>query len=423
MAQPAHLVYSVTSGQVIRAGRLFSGELSGGVVASDAAAAGTGESTDPLDFADVTNYSSDAFVPTSTANQPLMLYLHGSGTNPLQFGAFWRATMLNNLAYPAGSDETMYWAAQRRTAASITYAELRPRDRHPDNADGAANLNSYHMGWTDSSTTPRQMHLITERRMDELLRWAEVQYPQCSTTKRYMSGDSVGAWATITFGLKRPDTFAAIYPNRPRVRWSSVGAPNIVLPHWPSSAVTYNTVTDTVPNRSAIDGGGSMLDHMDAIAYVSNPLNRVPWVGWVIGKNDGYMPWQDHVDFIAALRAARRGFAVAWNLGNHSAGPSIGQITGSYYIGLFEVGVGYPLYTNNSGDADPVVDDVGGINLGFQHRNVVESASGWSCEVTNTLGARQVDVEPLSPTFTASVTPQTITIPAAGTWVPVSFTA
>jgi hypothetical protein len=270
------------------------------------------------------------------------------------------------------------------------------------------------MGWTDSTTTPRQMHLITERRMDELLRWAETQYPQCSKTRRYMSGDSVGAWATLTFGLKRPDVFAALYPNRPRVRWSSIGEPNITLPHWPSSATTYNTVTGVVPNRSAVDGGGSMLEHMDSIAYVSNPANRVPWVGWVIGKNDGYMPWQDQVDFIAA---------VAWNLGNHSTPPSIGQIVGSYYIGLFEVGVGYPIYTNNSGDSDPVTDDVGGINLGFKHRNVVETAEGWACEITNTLGAREVDVEPISQVFTAAAAPLHVSIPAANTWVPVSFSA
>ena len=93
----------------------------------------------------------------------------------------------------------------------------------------------------------------------------------------------------------------------------------------------------------------------------------------------------------------------------------------SYYPGLFEIGVGYPLLTNNSGDGNPATDDTGGINLGFKWRNVVESAGGWSCEITNILGARTVTVEPISPVFATSVTPQNISIPAANSWVSVSF--
>ena len=69
------------------------------------------------------------------------------------------------------------------------------------------------------------------------------------------------------------------------------------------------------------------------------------------------------------------------------------------------------------------VDLVGGINIGLSFRNVVESAGAWACEVTSVLGARTVTVEPLSKTFTATVTPQVVSIPAANTWVAVSFTA
>lgn len=374
----------------------------------------------PVKFANVTNFSNDAFVPTATAGQPLALYLHGSSANPLQVGAFWSAEMLEDLNYAPGGNDMMYWAAQTRSGGGVTWTEIRPRDRNPDNNDGSVNLNSYHMGFTDDSSSPKLMNLLAERRYDELLAWAERQYPQCSTTKRILTGDSVGAWATLTYGIRRPDKFAALYPSRPRVRWNGNGSPFITLPDVQSGQIEWNTST-LVPNRSVVDGGGSMLDHCNIIAYVSNTANRIPWIGYIIGKNDGYMQWQDHVDFIAALRTAKRGFAVSWNLGDHSTPPSWSTITDSYYTGLFEIGVGYPLLTNNSGDSDPATVDVGGINLGFKWRNVVETAGGWSCEITNILGARTVDVEPISDIFTDTVTPQTINIPSANTWVAVSF--
>lgn len=444
MASPVADAYSAASGVPVYGGRYplggrLSGEaliaaiLAGGGMASIASAlsgeavlsgvvASGGMQSEVL-FASVTNFSNDAFVPTSAVGQPLMMELHGSGSNPLQVGAYYSATMLGNLAYSAGSDSTMYWAMRTRTGATgVVYTALQPRDRHPDNNDGLSNLNSYHMGWTDGSTTPRQLHLYQERRMTELLRWVEDNYPQCSTTKRYLGGDSVGAWATMVYGIRRPDVFAALYPSRPRVRFSSTGDPDITIPDWNSTQITYDT-TGVVPLISATDGGGSSKDLLDSVAYVADTDNRAPWVGWVIGWNDGYTTRDDHVAFVAALRAAGRGFAVMWNNGDHSGAPSITNITDSYYPGLFEVGVGYPLLTNCDADGDPATDLTGGINVGFKWRNWTESAGAISFDVTNILGARTVDVSVITDIFTGSKTPQSISIPSANAWVSVSFTA
>jgi hypothetical protein len=375
------------------------------------------------DFANVTQDATDAFAPEATAGQAMVLYLHGSGTDPVTFGTHWHATMRNNLDYPAGSDSTMYWAARWNNSGSggAHYIQILPRDRHPDQNNTNANLNSFHMGWTDGAFSPRQAVLITERRMDQLLAWVESQYPQASTTKRYMNGDSVGAWACMTYGIRRPTKFAALYPSRPRFRYDANGAQMIQVPDWNSSSLEYNLASVSGPNKSAIDGGGTMASHLDITSYVADTANRIPWVGWVIGSADTFVTFQDHKDFIAAMRTAKRGFAVSWNAGNHSGAPNISDITDSYYYGLFEVGVGYPLYENNSGDQDPAVDAVGGINLGFKHRSVVESAGAWSCEITNTLGARTVDVSPISSIYTGSLTPKNKTIPSANTWVSVAF--
>ena len=124
---------------------------------------------------------------------------------------------------------------------------------------------------------------------------------------------------------------------------------------------------------------------------------------------------------VAAMRSAGRGFAFAWNNGTHSTGSIISQITSSYAYGTFEIGVGYPIYTNNSGDQDPAVDLEGGINLGFQHRNVVESSGAWSCQIRNLLGARTVTVTPKSSIYTGSKTPKVVNVPAGQAWVSVSW--
>jgi hypothetical protein len=131
--------------------------------------------------------------------------------------------------------------------------------------------------------------------------------------------------------------------------------------------------------------------------------------------------FSDHVDAVIAMRAAKRGFAFVWNNGNHSTGSIISQITDSYPFGLFELGKGYPLFTSHSGDLDPAVDLVGGINEGLTFRNVVESAAGWSCEVTSILGARTVQVEPISDIYVTPVSKKTVTITAANAWASVSF--
>jgi hypothetical protein len=441
MASPVADSYSVASGAPVWAGRYPSGLLSGGASLGDVSAAG-GMSTAAASqlsgsatlgevsasgalrtsmFASISNFSNDAFVPTAAVGQPLMMELHGSGSNPLQVGAYYSATMLGDLAYPAGGDSTMYWALRTRTGPTgVVYTALQPRDRHPDNNDGASNLNSYHMGWTDGSTSPRQLHLYQERRMTELLRWVEQNYPQCSTTKRYLGGDSVGAWETMVYGIRRPDKFAALYPSRPRVRFSSTGSPNITIPDWNSTQITYDT-TGTVPLISAIDGGGSSKDLLDSIAYAANTANRMPWVGWVLGWNDGYTTRADHVAFVAALRAAGRGFAFKWNNGDHSTAPSIDDIKASYYPGLFEIGVGYPLLTNCSTDGDPATDLTGGINIGFKWRNWTESAGAISFDLTNIIGAVTVDVSVITDIFTGSKTPQSISIPSANAWVSVTF--
>lgn len=290
----------------------------------------------------------------------------------------------------------------------------RPTDAFDRYGGGGIWREGYWMGFTDMGQP--EMRLIVERRLDALMAWVSANLP-ISATRRSVGGGSMGAWGALTYGLRRAHMFAVVGADRPRWRWANYNAQTANVPNWGSGNTAHTVATS--PNLLAEDGGGKVVDHMNMIAYVANPANTMPFLQWNIGRNDGFSDFRDHVDAVVALRATKRAFAFAWNDGNHSTGSIPGQFAS--YNGLFEIGKGYPLFTNHSGDADPAVDLVGGINIGLKFRNVVESATSWSCDVTSVLGARTVDVEPLSPIFTTPVAAQTVTIPAANTWVPVSF--
>jgi hypothetical protein len=359
--------------------------------------------------------SEDGGVPFTTPDQIFVLQLHASGGSNLTTGRQYRADVSGSMAYDI-YDEFAFSTARGTAVSGVNVTLLRPVDSY-GTWPGGVRRESHWMGFTGMGTS--ELKLITERRLDALVAWAKTNVSNVSPTRRVLTGGSMGAWGTITYGLRRAAEFPAIYPDRPRWRYSS--GPSVSIANWANQSITYAYAS--APNVAAEDGGGSAAVYKDGIAYVSNTANKVPWVGWCIGRNDGFAPFDDQIAAVAALRAAKRGFCFVWNDGNHTTGSILSQITASYPFGTFELGKGYPLFTNHSGDQDPSVDLVGGINEGLSFRNVTESAGAWSCEVTSVLGARTVTVEPISDVFTATVTPQNITIPAANTWVPVSFTA
>lgn len=364
----------------------------------------------------VSIFSEDTVVPFDTANQTFVLALHASGGGSgITTGRQYRAGVSGRLEY--GGYNVFSFSTLRGTAQLGHNVLLaRPVDYCGMYPSGSPVREGYWMGFTGMGQTT--MRLMVERRLDALVAWMDANLP-ISATRRSVSGGSMGAWGTLTYGVRRASKFAALYPDRPRWRWANYNSQTVNVPNWPTGSVAHTS--GSAPMLAAEDGGGSVYDHMNIIAYASNTANTMPWVGWCIGRNDGFSDFRDHVDAVVALRAAKRGFAFVWNDGNHSSGAILNRITASYPHGTFEVGKGYPLFTNHSGDQDPAVDLEGGINEGLSFRNVVESATGWACEVTSVLGARTVTVQPISGVFTATVTPQNITIPAANTWVPVSF--
>ena len=361
-------------------------------------------------FDSVALLSDDGNGPYSTPNQTLVIEVHGSGGANLTSGKQYQAEVSGPMAY--STDTHFHFSTIRNYTSDQTL--LRPVDK----SGASGTRESQWLGFSDTPTSA--VNRMTERRLEALVHWASANVPNINPVKRIITGGSMGGWGSLRFGMRRPDMFAAVYPDRPRWRYDyTIG--NIAVSSWTSGFTSVPVGSS--PNFTAADGGGNVAAYMDMTSYAENTANKIPWVGWCVGRLDGYVNFSDHVDAVIAMRAAKRGFAFAWNNGNHSTGSILNEITQSYPFSLFELGKGYPLFTNHSADQDPAVDLVGGINIGLTFRNVTESAGAWSCDVTSILGSRTVTVEPISGIFTATVTPQVVTIPAANSWVSVSFTA
>ena len=62
-------------------------------------------------------------------------------------------------------------------------------------------------------------------------------------------------------------------------------------------------------------------------------IGDLPFYAWGCGRHDGFATWQEQVDMVKALTAARHGFAFAWNNGDHSSGSQAMANIHKYYSG------------------------------------------------------------------------------------------
>jgi hypothetical protein len=383
-----------------------------GATGSTGSSGSTGETGLPPGFTSVSVVQTDQYAPVQGTNQRWNLNLHGSGGAQLAHGDQMDIVVDETMGHVAG--QVFRLAAEKKVIGTETTAQLEPADRVWLTRPGYLTNTWMETLWRgyilDNNTTSPAVP-YTERRLDAAIAYARAtKYPWLSATKVTASGGSMGAWGMMTYALRRPQVFAAIFASRPRWR-------DINYADW---AVGF--ARDYHGNPMADVAGQTVAQRQDHVTYVTDPANAIPFLVFALGRADGYGKFSDFTDAIAALRATGRGFACYWNAGNHSD-PDIVNMTqlGSYQKAMFEIGVGYPVISRSSLDNDPAVDQVGGINLGFSWTNVVETATAWSCDLANALGAVTVTVAPHSSIFPGAP-PQTVTIPA-GQSVHLSFSA
>lgn len=378
-------------------------------------------------FASVTDLGTDAQAPLTTLNQKVRMFLHasGGGISSQTNGARHKATLAAEHQY--GEDTEFYFSEVNLNDGLFT-AEPSDAVWH----SGVRTKETYWHGYMPGAGTP-QFRPTTWARLDSYVNWLKGTYTtKLHPTNWCASGQSMGAWAMAQWAIRRPNVFAAVYANMPSWRWKNSTAQTgdrfVYVPRYQIGSATVATLFYPVASpgsEPSLDpaygyGAGSITTHLDAIAYISNAANPLPWIGWTIGLADGYTSRTDLVDVVAALRARGAGFACRWHAGGHT-GDEYTNLIADYPYGIFDRAIGWPVFSNYSLNNDPAIDDAGAINAGLKWRNLTQSAGAWSCEVTSSLGACTVEVKPYSPIYAGNPTPALVTIPAANTWVTVSF--
>ena len=242
---------------------------------------------------------------------------------------------------------------------------------------------------------------FTERRMLWVIPWVIEKYG-VDPERVYCSGGSMGAWGTMTFALRHPKLFAAIYPNRPRARQRT-----------PRGFVRLGRGAKLMMG----DGATDYYERMDMVKFVAGHHDDLPFLGWCCGRHDGFASFREQIDMVKALTKAHHGFAFAWNDGDHSSGGHPMRAVQQWYPATkFARNKSYPAFGNSSidddlgtGEVEKVVkgrkrrvlekgngDLQGGINLGFDWKDVVDEPAKWSVTISNALNkdVMTVDVTP-----------------------------
>jgi hypothetical protein len=299
-------------------------------------------------------------------------------------------------------------------------------------------IETYHHGYSygatsnpnaGSTATGGTYEPFTERKYLAMLAWARTHYTQVDWTKKGITfGNSMGAWACFNITLRHPELFGAFFASNPRVR-------HLVTPDYNFGFGSLN------PNCPVAGTGKTYAQDRDHVAYVANTANDTPFMGWVIAVNDGFSPFQDHIDMIKACQQTNRPFAIIIHDGIHDSVATTmmnTRLRNTYVNSLF-TGAAIPIFKNSSHDGDPSVaatwTDLDltipnspkgkgrsmSINEGFSWTVVTETSTKVVFKVRNSLGDTDVDIiGPHSSVFTGQVAPQRVHIPA-GQDVTVTF--
>jgi hypothetical protein len=330
---------------------------------------------------------------TGQKGLPLRVELHasqGQGGGAGEYGDYYLYFATPEMGYRDGLPGV--FSVEERREKTGNYLLLRGREaiEHPS---GTRAMETYWFGYLcvpqHAKHTEPRAYPFTERRQEWIIDWTAKTYA-ADLERVTASGGSMGAWGSTTYALRHPERFAAVFPNRPRTRQR--GLPSLL--------------GGEVPKGKSVlmdDGKTDYFARMDMVRFATDHSEDLPFYGWCCGRRDGFATWQEQVEMVKALTAAKHGFAFAWNDGDHSSGAQpMAQVTKFYPPELFARNRSYPAFGNSSidqkpGNGDPKDGDLeGGINLGFRWSEVVDEEMKWAVRLANDLakGDMTVDVTP-----------------------------
>jgi hypothetical protein len=329
---------------------------------------------------------------TGKKGLPLHVTLHGSqstGGGAGEYGDYYLFFGTRDMGFRDGLPGVFSVEEHRGKDGNRLLLRVRDAVEHPN---GRA-METYWFGyscvpqWADHSEA--RFYPFTEARLMWTVEWV-VKHYGVDPERVTVGGSSSGAVGSMNVGFRHPEVFAAALPAVGRVR--KVPAIPLDKPH-PKGA-----------RLLMADGKTEYLDRADGPRFAAEHPGDLPFLGWACGRNDGYATWQEHIDMVKAMTEAHHGFAFAWNNGGHGEGGRAMQMITKYYPAeKFARQRSYPAFGNSSiddnmGSGDPKDGDLeGGINLGFDWKDVKDEERQWSARLSNALAKKEM---------TADVTPR-----------------
>jgi hypothetical protein len=320
---------------------------------------------------------------------PLRVELHasqGQGGGAGDYGDYYLYFATADMGWRDGLPGVFSVEERRNKTGNALVLRSRDAIEHPN---GKSAMETYWFGYLcapqlATHAEPRA-YPYTERRMEWLSDWVVKKY-EADPERVTASGGSMGAWGSTTYAFRHPERFAAVYPNRPRTRQR--GLPSLVGAVGKDKRVLMD------------DGKTDYFERMDMVKFAAEHADDLPFVGWCCGRHDGFATWQEQIDFARALAEARHGFAFAWNNGDHSSGAQpMEKVVKFYPPEKFARNQSYPAFRNSSLDDDPGKGDPkegaleGGINLGFDWKDVADDQGKWSVRLSNELAKADMTVD------------------------------
>ncbi len=328
---------------------------------------------------------------TGKKGMPLTVVLHasnGRGGGAGSYGDYYLYFATADMGYRDGLPGVFSVKETHLKENNRLVLENRDIIVHPSGKQG---METYWFGYVcvpqGATHSEPRAYPFTERRLDWIVSWV-VEHYGVDPKRIICEGGSMGAWGSTSYGLHRPQRFAAVYPNRPRT--IQRGLPSLAK-------------IDRKKPVLMDDGKTDYFTRMNSVRFVAEHPGDLPFYGWCCGRRDGFATWKEQIEMVKALTAGRHGFAFAWNDGDHSSGSKpMGKVKADYPATLFALDQSYPAFGNsfidqNMGNGDPKDGDLeGGINLGFKWKVTSDTEDKWSVTISTRLckAAMTVDVTP-----------------------------
>lgn len=330
---------------------------------------------------------------TGKTGLPLHLTLHGSqggggGAGP--YGDYYLFFGTADMGYRDGLAGVFSVEEHRLKGGNRLLLRVRDAVEHPS---GLRAMETYWFGYTcvphGAAHAEPRVYPFTENQLLWITRWVIERY-QADPARITVGGSSSGGVGSNSVGFRHPELFAAAYPSVGRIRR---------VP-----AIALDGKFDRVLGALMADGKTAYYDRADGVKFAAEHHEDLPFLGWACGRNDGYATWQEHIDMVATMTANHHGFAFSWNNGGHGEGGRAMEAINKYYpTEKFATNRSYPAFGHSSldhqmGSGDPKDGDLeGGINLGFDWRDIVDKPDRWSVKLSNELAKEDM---------TADVTPR-----------------